>query len=273
MGNKFRIFAFITFFLSWVGSPGGIVQGKEANFPIGEVFFRGAVKLEVKEKSWKNMDSSNFPVFEKRGIKTEQGTGMVTLRNGCHLEVAQNSMISLEQADRAYLLKGRVDFRIPSGREMRIRVGSLTVLKPQIQQASRATAVVAARNEDTLGSISLHPNGSVTIRNLQGSLSVLDQDRRVIATVASKESITIPATLASGRSNQMVAQAGEGKEERKRRTAGVINIIDEEWTYLGLNTFEWIAVHYGAALLGGLIYAYWPERDKDRRGEQVPICP
>jgi hypothetical protein len=152
---------------------------------------------------------------------------------------------------------------------MTINVGSLAVTKPRIQQASKGTTIIPARNIDTVGSITLHSNGSVTIKNLQGSLTILDQDRVVVAALSSKESITIPATMASGKSYKMMAQAGEVRQS-KRETQ---NDIDKEWTYLGLNAIEWIGVGYAAALVGGLIYAYWPEGDKDRTLEQVPLCP
>lgn len=272
VGSKFPIIVCFAFIVTSSGLPPAISQPKDPRFPIGEIISKGGVKFEVRDKVWKNIDSSHFPVFEKGRIKTEQGAGMVTLRNDCHLEIPQNSLISLEQVDRAHLLQGRVNFRIPSAKEMSIKVGSLTVMKPRIQQASKGTAVVPAKNEDAVGSISLHSNGSVTVRNLQGSVSILDQDREVVAALASKQSITIPATIASGKTNKMVAQAGEVKEYRRRQSASV---IDEESTYLGLNAVEWIAVGSAAALVGGLIYVYWPEGDKDRtvQVEQIPVCP
>jgi hypothetical protein len=104
---------------------------------------------------------------------------------------------------------------------------------------------------------------------LQGSLTILDQDRVVVAALSSKESITIPATMASGKSYKMMAQAGEVRQS-KRETQ---NVLDQEWTYLGLNAIEWIGVGYAAVLVGGLIYAYWPEGDKDRSMEQISVCP
>jgi len=271
MDNKFPIIVCFTFFLTVCGFPGVVTQAKDAKFPIGEMISKGGVRFEAREKVWKNIDSSHFPVFEKGKIKTEQGTGMVTLGNNCHVEIAQNSVISFEQVDRVHLTQGKVSFRIPSSKEMTIKVGSLAVTKPRVQQASKGTAIIPARNEDTVGSITLHSNGSVTIKNLQGSLSILDQDRVVVAALSSKESITIPATMASGKSYKMMAQVGEVRES-KRETQ---NVIDQEWTYLGLNAIEWIAVGYAAALVGGLTYAYWPEGDKDRtvEQEQVPICP
>jgi disulfide bond formation protein DsbB len=109
----------------------------------------------------------------------------------------------------------------------------------------------------------------VTVKSLQGSLSILNEDRVVLAGLSSKESITLPSIMASGKSRTMVAQAGEIKEERREeKIAGA-----QEWEYLGLNAIEWIAVGYAAALVGGLIYAFWPEDEKVRRAEQVPSCP
>lgn len=260
------------------GFPAVVTQATVARLPIGEMISKGGVRFEVREKLWKNIDSYHFPVFEKAKFKTDQGGGRVTLKNNCHFEIAQNSVISFEQVDRAHLAQGRVNFRIPSHTEVTITVGSLAVTKPRVQQASKGTAMIPARNEDTVGSITLHSNGSVTIRNLQGSLTILDQDRVVVAVLSSKESITIPAKMASGKTyNKMMAQAGEvrqsKKETQKKETQ---NVIDEEWTYLGLNAIEWIALGYAAALAGGLTYAYWPEGDKDRSSgypEELPVCP
>jgi hypothetical protein len=269
VGGKFPILVCFTFFLAGSGFPGAALQAKDAKFPIGEMISKGGVRFEVREKVWKNIDSSHFPVFEKGKIKTEQGRGMVTLGNHCHLEIAQNSVISFEKADRVHLTQGRVNFRIPSGKEMTIKVQSLTVTKPRVQQASKGTAIIPAKKEDTVGSITLHSNGSVTVKNLKGSISILDQDRVVLAALSSKESITIPAIIASGKANKMVAQAGEVRESRRETQ----NVIDQEWTYLGLDAIEWISVGYGALLVGGLTYAFWPDGDKDRSVEQVPLCP
>jgi len=271
VGGKFPAFLCFAFFLTVSGFPAVVTQAKDANFPIGEMISKGGVRFEVREKAWKNIDSSHFPVFEKGRIKTEQGTGRVSLRNNCHFEIAQNSVISFEQVDRAHLTQGRVNFRIPSNKEVTIKVGNLAVTKPRIQQASKDAVMIPARNEDTVGSITLHSNGSVTIKNLQGSLSILDQERVVVALLSSRESITIPATIVSGKSYKMMAQAGEVRQS-KRETQDDDD-IDREWAYLGLNAVEWIGVGYAAALVGGLTYGYWPEGGKDRTVEQVPLCP
>jgi hypothetical protein len=200
---------------------------------------------------------------------------MVTLGNSCYFEIAQNSVILFEQADQVHLSQGRVNFRIPSSKEMTIKVGNIEVTKPRVQQASRGTGTIPARNEDTVASVTLHSNGSVTIRNFQGSLSIFDQDRVFLAALANRESITIPSITASGKLGTRVAQAGEVKEEedRDRKRAGALWWDTGEWEYLGLNAVEWIAVGYAKALLGGLIYFFWHDDDKDRSVEQIPICP
>jgi hypothetical protein len=269
VSNKITFLVCFTFFLAVSGFSGERIHAKDARFPIGEMISKGGVKFEAKEKVWKDIDFSHFPIFEKGKIRTEQGTGIVTLTSNCHIEIAPNSVISFEQLDRLLLAQGRVNFRVPSSREMTIKVGSITVTKPRIQQASKGTEIIPNRNEETIGSITVHANGSVTIRNLKGSLFILDQDRVVIAALSSKESITIPSVMATGRSNKMVVQAGEVRENTKAAK----NVIDQEWTYLGLNAIEWIAVGYAKALVGGLIYLFWPEGDKERCVEQAPVCP
>jgi hypothetical protein len=273
MDKKFPIFLSMTFFLTMSGLPGVTPYAKDVKFPIGDIVAKGAVRFEARDKVWKSIESSRFPIFERGKIKTEQETGIVTLTNKCRIEIDQNSTVSFEQMDRLYLSQGRVNFRIPSGNEMRVKVGGLTVKKPRIEQASAGATIVPVRNKDTIGSITLHSNGSVTIRNLQGSLSILNPDHVVIAALSSKESITIPSTMVSGKSNMMVAQAGEVRQSRTE----VQNVLDQEWTYLGLNAIEWIAVGYAAALVGGLLYAFWPEGDKSESGATAvvppPVCP
>jgi hypothetical protein len=268
--ETFIYFLCSSFFLSMSGFPGMVTEAKEIEFPIGEMVSRGDVKFEAKGNVWKNIELSHFPIFQKGKIKTQKGTGIVTLANNCQIEVDQNTVLFFDQADRLHLSHGRVNFRIPSETEVMFKVGNLTVTKPRVMQAAKSSGTASPKSEQTIiGSISLHPNGSVTVKSLQGSLSILNEDRVVLAALSSKESITLPSIMASGKSRTMVAQAGEIKEERREeKIAGA-----QEWEYLGLNAIEWIAVGYAAALVGGLIYAFWPEEEKERRAEQAPLCP
>ena len=269
MRKVFIYFVCFWFLLSISSFPIMDAEAKEISFPIGEMVLGGDVKFELKEKAWRNIESSHFPIFQKGKIKTEKGTGIITLANNCQIEVGPHSILSFDQVDRFHILQGRVNFRIPSGKEVSFTVGSLSVTKSRALQAARTPGLGSSiKNEETIGSVSLHSNGSVTVKSLQGSVSILDQDRVVLAALSTKEAITIPSITASGKARTMVAQVGEIKEERsEEKITGA-----EEWEYLGLNTFEWIAVGYAAALVGGLIYAFWPKEDKDRAA-QVPLCP
>jgi hypothetical protein len=266
--EKFIYFLCFSFLFSITDFPRISAEAKELALPIGEIVAKGGVKYEAKEKIWKNIESSQFPIFQKGKIRTEKGQGMITLANNCRLEIDQYTHLSFDQVDRLLLSQGKMSFRIPSGTEMTFKVGNLTVTKSKVLQAAKKPTAVPAKSEETIGSISLHSNGSVTVKTLQGSLSILNQDYVHLAALSSKESITIPSTLASGKARPMVAQAGEVKEVKgERKSAG-----DEEWEYLGLNAIEWIAVGYTAALVGVLAYVFWPEGEKERV-EQVPLCP
>jgi hypothetical protein len=242
-----------------------VSEAKEMAFPIGQVVARGGMKYEAKEKLWKNVESSHFSIFQKGKIKTEKGQGLITLANNCQMEIDQYTGLSFDQVDRLVLSQGRVNFRIPSETEMTFKVGNLSVTKSRVLQAAKEPMVVSPKGEETIGSISLHSNGSVTVRIVQGSLSILDQDRVHLAALSSRGSITIPSVMASGKSRTMVAQAGEIKEVKGEQTIPG----DEEWEYLGLNAVEWIAVGYAAALVGVLAYVFWPKGDK----EHDPLCP
>jgi hypothetical protein len=226
---------------------------------------KGEVRFEAKEKVWKNIESSHFPIFPKGKIQTAKGTGIITLVNNCQVEVGQYSFLSIDQTERLILFQGRVNFRMPPESEVVLRVGNLSVIRSRALQAARNPAMPSPKNEETVGSISIHSNGSVTVKSLKGPLAILDVDRTVLAGLSPKESITIPSVTVTGKSRTTVAQAGETKEEKreKRRSAAA------EWEYLGLNAVEWIGVGY-AALLGGGLYALWPDEDKDR---DLPLCP
>lgn len=265
----YEMFIFFSFMLLMNGFPSMVAEAKEIGFPIGELVSIGDVKFEAKEKVWKNIGSSHYPIFKQGKIMTQKGTGIITLANNCQVEVYQHSILAFDQMDRLNLSQGKVNFRIPPGTEVTFKVGSLTVTRPRVMQATKSATTASPKGEETIGSISLHPNGSVTVKSLQGFLSIVNEDRVVLAALTSKGSITIPATMATGKSNQMVAQAGEVRERRKETQ----NVIDEEWTYLGLDAIEWIAVGYGVILTSGLVYAFWPEDEKVRRAEEVPSCP
>jgi hypothetical protein len=258
-------FLCLSFLLSTSGFPNVAVEAKEVGLPIGEMVSRGEVKFEAKQKVWKNIESSHFPIFAKGKIQTLNGTGIITLANNCQVEVGPRSVLSIDQTEQLSLFQGKANFRIPPESEVVFKVGNLSVTRPRALQATRNPAMVfPKKNEETVGSISIHANGSVTVKSLKGSLSILDLDRTVLAGLSPKESITIPSITATGKSRTKVAQAGERKEQKRDKRKS----DDSEWEYLGLSALEWIAFGY-AALLGGGLYALWPDEDKD--GE-LPLC-
>lgn len=267
-------FLCFSFLLSVSGLPCLIAEAREIVFPIGEIVSRGNVKYEAREKLFKNIGSSHFPILQKGKIKTEKGTGIITMANNCQIELDQNSTLSFEYVDQIHLSQGRINFRIPPNTNVAFKVGTLTVTKCRFLQASKTAAMVSPNNQEMIGSISLHPNGSVTVRSLKNSISIMNEDHAVIAALSSKESITIPSIVVSGKSRTMVAQAGEVKEEeRERRSVGAVVTVDKEWAYLGLNAMQWIGTGYVAATLGGLAYFFWPEGDSEDREEMIPLCP
>ncbi len=68
---------------------------------------------------------------------------------------------------------------------------------------------IPAKNEEMIGTLSLHANGSLTVKSVQGELSILDQDHIVLASLPSRETITIPSAVVSGKQRVMVAQVGD----------------------------------------------------------------
>ena len=236
-----RIFVYflcVSFLSLMVGSPRWVADAKERSLPIGEMVSKGGVKFEVKENVWKNVEPSHFPVFLGVKIKTTaDGMAAIALANRCQVEAGQDSILSFDQTDRIHLLRGKIDFRIPSGEEIVFKVGNLTVTKSRAFQASkRPTSTLP--DEETIGSISVHSNGSVTVKNIQGRLSILNQDRVVLAAVSSKESLTIPSTPVTRTPRVMVAQVGE-----TAATGGTS-------TFFGASAGPWLVVGFGAGALG-----------------------
>ncbi len=234
----FIYFLCVSFLVMMSGFPGAMAAAKEKGLPAGEMVSKGEVKFEARENVWKGVESSHFPIFQGTKFKTEKGVAIVTLSNNSQIEVSPNSLFSLDQDDRFILSKGGIEFRIPSASEINFKVGNLSILKSRSLQAAKDSSTAHPMIEEAMGSISIHPNGSVTIKSTQGKLTVMNQDQVVLAAVSSKESITIPSTSAGAKQPVMVAQTGQV------RTGGGTG------TPLGVST-EVLAIVGGAVVLGG----------------------
>jgi len=277
MGNRVAYKPFIYFlsvFLLFLtsGFHMMVLEAKEVNRPIGEMFSSGEVKFESRENVWKNVEPSHFPIFQGVKIKTEKGDSAVTLSNDSQIEVKQNSLFFFDRNDQIHLLHGAINFRFPSTAELTVNAGNLTVMKHRSLPASRNLSAVQ-ENGDTIGSISIRPNGAVTVKCLQGSLSVVNQDHVVVASLSSKDTVIIPSVVTKNPSKAMVAQAGDTTSSSEddddddwRRREGFVfwGLPTETWVALGIGVFDVTAV--GVAI--GIV-----ERPHGHGGHNEPICP
>jgi hypothetical protein len=184
-----------------------IAEAKEMDRPIGEIFSKGEVKFEVKKNVWKRVEPYHFPIFQGVKVKTERGEALIRLSNDTHIELNPNTLLSFDQASRADLFNGSINFRVKPDAEINFKVGQLSISNSRPLQASKGGASPLA-TEETIGSISIHSSGAVTVKSLQGSISILDQSRVVIAALSSKDSVTVPSVTVKSPPKAMVAQAG-----------------------------------------------------------------
>jgi len=188
------------------GFPGLAAHAKEKGLSFGEMISRGEVKFEAREKVWKAVDPLHFPVFKGMKVKTEKGVAALVLGSNTQVELAEQSILSIEQTDRVTLLQGRVDFRIPPGADTNLKVGTLSITKPRSLQTSKAP-LNTPKNEETIGSIILHGNGAATVKSYQGNVSIVKQGK-VVASLSSRDMMTIPSVTVSGDPKTRTAQAG-----------------------------------------------------------------
>jgi hypothetical protein len=253
-------------------------EAKEKEIPIGEMVSRGEVRFEARENQWRNVDSSYFPIFQGIRIKTDKGAAIISLGNNTQIELGPDSLVFFEQNNRLNLSQGRIDFRIPPGSEMNVRVKELSVTLPRSLQASRGPSGISENREETLGSIMIHPNGAITVKSLRGPLSILGEDRTVLASLSSKDTMTIPSKISSGVSlkpqPQQLAQAGDSKGDGKTgeailgagagTTAGL-----GAGALLGLTDAFWLAAGIAA---GGAVGITVYEEQRGPTEEIIPAC-
>ena len=214
-----------------------VAQAKEMGRPLGEMVSRGEVKFEARKTVWKDVELSQFPIFQGVAIKTAKGASLITLEGNRQIEVGENSLFSFDRNDQMHLTQGTIGFRLPSTAELSFKVGELTVIKSKSLQASKKSSAVSPNSEATIGSIFVHSNGAVTVKSLQGSLSVVNQERVVLAALFSKDTVTLPSVAVKGPSKVMVAQASE-----KTRDPA------ESSKFLGVPIWIWTVTISGVAI-------------------------
>ena len=183
--------------------------GKEKNTPIGEMVSSGEVSFEARGKRWARPESIHFPVFKGMKVKTGRGTAVITLTNNSQIEVVSNSELSLTQEDQISISQGTVNFRIPITAQTKVTVGDLSVMRSPHLQASKSEAPIFQKMEEAIGTVYIRPNGSLVVKSERGSISVIDKNRNVLASLPSQDSVTFPSAKVFGKGTVMVAQAGD----------------------------------------------------------------
>ena len=260
--KTFIYFLCISFLLLTNGFHVMLAEAKEIDRSIGEMISRGEVKFESRENVWKNVESSNFPIFQGVKINTVKGDSVIALTNNSQIEVGQNTLFSFDRNDQMHLTQGTVNFRFPSSSELSFKVGNLTVIQSRSLQASKNPSAVSPNSEETIGSISVHPNGSMTVKSIRGSLSIVNQEHVLLAALSSKDTVTIPSVAAKSPSKVMVARAGETYSGSS--SGEFLSLSTETWFWLGLGLAG------VAAIVGGIaIY----ENNTDHHHRYLPVCP
>jgi len=259
----FIYFLCFSFLLLTGGLPKMAAQGGQRGLPIGEMISRGGVKFEARKNVWKKVEPSHFPIFQGVRIETEKGVALIVLADGSQIDVDQNSLFSFQDHHQFTLLKGGISFRIPSGAEMSFRVGNLSIRKPLPLEATKGP-LISRKSEETIGSITLHPTGSVTVKSIRGPVPIQNQESVVLATISSGESVAIPYATASDEVGQMVATDDQYPTGRA--------LTDE---FLGLSKTTWMFISLGAAAAvgTGIWLGATEEDDDDFIIPIIPVCP
>jgi len=217
------------------------------------------VQLVVWGHDWKFSKQNVTVAFDNLKIKTEKGMSVIALANNTQVEVGQRSVVSIDDPDRLHLTQGSVSFRIPAAVETNIKTGALSIMKSRSLQAAKDSSIASGKDEGIIGAVTLHSDGSVTVKSEQGNLSVVNQEHRVVASLSSNESVTIPSPVASGKESIKVAQAGAG-------TGGAAG---GETSFLGLSGLGLVGA--GAGLAGIATLGVLAADDDSEKAE--PVCP
>jgi hypothetical protein len=220
---------------------------------------RGGVKSEIRENAWEKVETP-FPIFEGMKIRTEKGEAVLVIAEKSRIEAGSDSLFYFDQRDQFNLLQGKINFRIQSGAHVRFKVGDLSISKSHPLQAARVPSANLPKDNESLGSIMIHSNGSVTVKNVRGPLHIRNQAGTVLASLSSRESITIPSISTSTTPTQMAQRDVAGLEKLSDTGSG---------EFLGLSTWAWVGIG-AAVVLAAAIIAIVASDDDDH---EAPVCP
>ncbi len=236
------------------------LEAREVEKPLAEMISRGDVKFEMRENVWKKVESSHFPIFKGMRVKTEAGgSAILRLADNGRIEIHPGSLFSFDSEGRMILTQGSLRFSLPATSDVRFRVGNLSILKARQLQAAHGRSIPQPEESLISGTLSIHANGSVTVKSHEGRLQVLGPDQTLLAAIPKNDSVTLPSVTVSGPQRVMVAQAGETSTATE--TTG---------TFLGISTWGWVGIVAGAAVIAGVAIAAGGGGDG---GDRIPICP
>ena len=230
------------------------------NIPVGQMVSHGGVKFEVSKNSWEKVETP-FPVFEGMKIRTEKGEGILALAEKTRIEIGSDSLFYFHQSDQFNLLEGKISFRIQPDVPLRFKVGNLWISRSYPLQTARGSSVALTKDKEFAGSILMHTKGSVTVKNVQGLMSITNEDGAVLASLSSGESITLPSVVASSKPTLMAANA------EPKWTEGPI----EEEGFLGLSTRTWLGIASAAVVVGVVVGL--SASGGGGGGHEAPVCP
>jgi hypothetical protein len=254
--------------------------GKDMDFPVGAVISQGNVKMEIKDKVWRKVESPYAPILKGKKIRIQKGMARISLSNNSLIEVSQNGLLSFDHEDQLNLLEGGIHFRIPSPAQMNFRIGALSVTKPYPLSTQKDLTTALIREEETRGSLFFLPEGSLRVRAVQGSLSILDHENRVLTTTSSNEPITIPPKILSGKEPWRVEQrvavsVPEIKEKFQTPIEKERSEVDELEKYLIEFSIHLkgkdLPANLDAQKFFSLLEAVYPHRDNIEKVKQYPV--
>jgi hypothetical protein len=194
-------------------------------------------------------------------IRTEKGEAVLALAEKTRIEIGSDSLFYFDQRDQFNLLQGKVSFRIQPDVQLRFKVGNLWVHKSYPLQSAKGSSAVLTKDKAFAGSILMHSKGSVTVKSVQGLLSVTKDDGSLLSSLSTGESITLPSVVASSKSPPVMASNAEPKW-----TEGPV----EEEGFLGLSTWTWVGIGAAAVVVGVVIGVLASDDDDD---DEAPACP
>ena len=223
-------------------------NAKARNLPIGEMVSRGEVRFEAKLDAWKPVEPFHFPVFKGVKLKTEKGVSVIALANQSQVEMKQHSLVSFNQEDQMTLLQGGIHFRIPASAQMSLNVGNLSIIKSVPHRTANHETMEPNRIGETIGSTSIRQSGSLAVKSIRGTLSILDQDQIVLASLGPGDILAVPSAIVFGRQ----------KDDE---------IPEEGWVWEDIEEEVWPAILLNAGMIGGISKA---SSDDD---DDAPFCP